>query len=106
VAGSAQMPHINQLYHMRGLCYFKLKLYDFAEKDFQEAILISDDKSKIIFYNSLGKCKMAIANKDPNAVTFILFSSKKQSNVFRRCWSLVIELMDKLFSTLGLYIEE
>ncbi len=78
------MPHINQLYHMRGLCYFKLKQYELAEKDFQEAILISDDKSKIIFYNSLGKCKMAIAQKDPNAVIFVLFSFNRRSNAFRK----------------------
>lgn len=69
---------------MRGLCYFKLKQYDFAEKDFQEAILISDDKSKIIFYNSLGKCKMAMAQKDPNAVIIMLFSSNKQSSASKK----------------------
>lgn len=27
---SLQMPHMNQLYHMRGMCYFKLKLYELA----------------------------------------------------------------------------
>ena len=30
IAGSPQMPHINQLYHMRGLCYFKLRQYELA----------------------------------------------------------------------------
>ena len=33
--GSLQMPHMNQLYHMRGLCFFKLKQYELAEKDYQ-----------------------------------------------------------------------
>ena len=31
----AQMPHANQLFHMRGQCYFKLKKLQLAEKDFQ-----------------------------------------------------------------------
>ena len=35
-----------------------------AEKDFQEAISISDDKSKIQFYNSLGKCKVEMSVYD------------------------------------------
>ncbi len=35
IAGSSQVPHLNQLYHMRGLCYFRLKQYELAEKDFQ-----------------------------------------------------------------------
>ena len=68
VGGGSQMPQINQLYHMRGQCHFKLKQYDLAEKDFQEAILISDDKSKVVFYNSLGKCRAQMAYKDPAMV--------------------------------------
>lgn len=95
------MPHMNQLYHMRGLCFFKLKQYEPAEKDFQEAILISDDKSKAVFYNSLGKCKMAMAAKDSNMVKILLFSSNKQSSASKRFWNSAIELMEKLFSTLG-----
>jgi len=34
-ASGSQVPHANQLYHMRGLCYFKLKRLELAEKDFQ-----------------------------------------------------------------------
>ena len=30
-----QVPQVNQLYHLRGLCYFKLKQFEQAEKDFQ-----------------------------------------------------------------------
>ena len=57
--------HLNQLYHYRGLCYFRLENYESAEKDFQEAISISDDRSKVQFYNSLGKCKVAMGSEDP-----------------------------------------
>ena len=94
------MPHTNQLFHMRGQCYFKLKQYELAEKDFQEAILISDDKNKIIFYNSLGKCKMAMAQKDSSFVNFSRFSSNKLLNASKKFWNSAIELMAKLSSTL------
>jgi len=93
------MPQTNQLFHMRGQCYFKLKQYEMAEKDFQEAILISDDKNKIIFYNSLGKCKMAMAQKDPSFVSFFLFSFNKLLNASKKCWNSAIEQMDKPSST-------
>ena len=62
---NAQVLHLNHIYHYRGLCYFQLKDYDSAERDFQEAIRISDDKSKVQFYNSLGKCKVEMGTYDP-----------------------------------------
>lgn len=40
----------------------KLKRYDRAERDFQQAISMSDDKAKIELYNSLGKCKLEQIN--------------------------------------------
>jgi len=64
-SNNSQVPQVNQLHHLRGLCYFKLKQFELAEKDFQEAILMSDDKSKVAIYHSLGKCKMQLAHKDP-----------------------------------------
>ena len=32
---------------------------------------MSDDKSKAVFYNSLGKCKMLMADKDPSLVLLL-----------------------------------
>ena len=64
-SNNSQVPQVNQLHHQRGLCYFKLKQFELAEKDFQEAILMSDDKNKLAIYHSLGKCKMQLALKDP-----------------------------------------
>ena len=61
---NSQFPQANQLMHLRGQCHFRLRQFEQAEKDFQEAILISDDKNKVTFYNSLGKCKMQLALKD------------------------------------------
>jgi len=34
-SSSAQILHLNHIYHLRGLCEFKLKNYDKAERDFQ-----------------------------------------------------------------------
>lgn len=57
-AATSQVLFLNQIYHLKGLCEFKLKRYEKAERDFQQAITISDDKNKIELYNSLGKCKL------------------------------------------------
>lgn len=65
INSSNQTSQSNQLYHLRGQCYFKLKQFEQAERDFQEAILMSDEKSKPLFYSSLGRCKMQLAQKDP-----------------------------------------
>jgi hypothetical protein len=46
--------------------------------------MVSDDKSKPLFYNSLGKCKMQLALKDSAIVNFILLSTKRLSNVLKR----------------------
>ena len=62
---NAQVPHVHMIYHLRGQCHFKLKQHEKAEKDFQEAILMSDEKSKGPIYHSLGKCKVQLAFKDP-----------------------------------------
>jgi isochorismate synthase EntC len=34
-SSSAQILHLNHIYHLRGLCQFKLKQYEKAERDFQ-----------------------------------------------------------------------
>lgn len=61
----------NQLYHLRGLAQLKLRRFPDAEKDLQEAILSADDKSKIGFYSSLGKCRMEMAaTGEPNMVIY------------------------------------
>jgi tetratricopeptide (TPR) repeat protein len=69
---------------MRGLCHFKLQQFEQAEKDFQEAILMSDEKSKVLFYHSLGKCKVQLAIKDPIIVRLLLFSMKRQSSASKK----------------------
>ena len=79
-----QVPQVNQLYHMRGLCHFRLNQFEQAEKDFQEAILMSDEKSKVVFYHSLGKCKVQLAQKDPIVVKNYLFSMNKLSNASKK----------------------
>ena len=70
-ASNNQVPQVNQLHHMRGLCHFKLQRFELAEKDFQEAILMSDEKSKQAIYHSLGKCKIQLATKDPLIVKLL-----------------------------------
>jgi tetratricopeptide (TPR) repeat protein len=74
---NTQVPQVNQLYHLRGQCHFRLGQHEQAEKDFQEAILMSDDKNKGPFYQSLGKCKMQLALKDPIVVPIPLRSMNK-----------------------------
>ena len=69
----------NQLHHLRGLAQLRLRRFTEAEKDFQEAILTADDKSKIGFYSSLGKCRMEMAaSGESNMVRLRLFRTKKQ----------------------------
>jgi tetratricopeptide (TPR) repeat protein len=96
---SNQTSQTNQLHHLRGQCYFKLKQFEQAEKDFQEAILMSDDKSKLLFYSSLGKCKMQLALKDPVHVPPLSFSTKKPSNASKKFWNSATERMEKPSST-------
>lgn len=57
--------------------------------------MVSDDKSKPLFYNSLGKCKMQLALKDPAIVHLILFSMKRPSNALKRSYSSAIEAMER-----------
>eukprot|EP00919_Chromeraceae_sp_WS-2016_P026692 GHVR01063421.1.p1 GENE.GHVR01063421.1~~GHVR01063421.1.p1 ORF type:complete len:111 (-),score=9.11 GHVR01063421.1:2573-2905(-) len=65
-ASSPHVLHLNHIFYMRGQCHMKLKHYEEAERDFQEAIAISDDKSKVLFYNVLGKCIVEMYNSDPS----------------------------------------
>ena len=96
---SMQVPQISQLYHLRGLSQFKLNQFELAEKDFQEAILMSEEKSKGPFYHSLGKCKIQLAQKDPIIVLTFLFSMKRPSSAFRKSWTSAAELTGKPSST-------
>lgn len=64
-SSNCQGINVNNIYNMRGQAYFKLKNYEKAEKDFNEAIHHSDEKSKIPFLNSLGKCKIEMSNGEP-----------------------------------------
>lgn len=102
---SNQISQSNQLYHLRGLCYFRLRQFEQAEKDFQEAVMVSDDKSKPVFYNSLGKCKMQLALNDPAVVSLSLFSTNKRSNALKRCFSSAIEVTARPSSILGWFTE-
>jgi hypothetical protein len=35
IANNPHVPYVNQLYYMRGMCQFKLRQWELAEKDFQ-----------------------------------------------------------------------
>ena len=71
---STHITNANMLLYYRGLCYFNLKEYEKAEKDFNEGIsVVVDEKIKPLFYNSLGKCKFAMSEQDPLFVRIILF---------------------------------
>ena len=64
-SANCQGLNINNIYNFRGQAYFKLKNFEKADKDFNEAIHLSDEKSKIPFINSLGRCRIEMSNGDP-----------------------------------------
>ena len=58
---STHIANTHLLYYYRGLCYFKLKELEKAEKDFLEGISQADDKSKVPILHSLGKVKLEMS---------------------------------------------
>jgi len=60
-SATCQNINLNSIYHLRGQAFLRLGNYERADKDFNEAIHLSDEKSKIPYLNSLGKCKIEVS---------------------------------------------
>lgn len=60
-SATCQNISLNSIYNLRGQTYFKLGNFERADKDFNEAIHLSDEKGKIPYLNSLGKCKIEVS---------------------------------------------
>lgn len=61
-SATCQNINLNSIYNLRGQAFLRLGNYERADKDFNEAIHLSDEKSKIPYLNALGRCKIEVSS--------------------------------------------